>query len=66
MRRGVQATPVPYEPVVRVLATIISGAEISHVKLARGVERLYTNLMYVLTDKAGTIHFPKRARRATR
>lgn len=49
----------PSEPVVRVLATIISGAEISHVKLARGVERLYINLMYVLTDEAGTMHFPK-------
>lgn len=53
----------PSEPVVRVLATIISGAEISHVKLARGVERLYINFMYALTDEAGTMHFPKDAAR---
>ena len=64
MRRGVQATPQsPSEPVVRVVATIIEGAEISHVKLARSVERLYVNFMYVLTDEAGLVHYPKDAAR---
>ena len=53
----------PCEPVVRVLATIMSGAEISHVKLARGVERLYINFMYTLTDEAGLMHYPKDAAR---
>ena len=53
----------PSEPVVRVVATIIEGVEISHVKLARGVERLYVNFMYVLTDEAGLVHYPKDAAR---
>ena len=54
-----KALQTPSEPVIRVLATIITGAEISHVRLARGVERLYVNLMYVLSDEDGELHLPK-------
>ena len=49
----------PSEPVCRVVATILPGAEISHVKLARGVERLYLNYMYALPDEVGLVHYPK-------
>ena len=47
------------QPVVRLLATIIKGAEISHVQLARGVQRLYINFQYVLSDGTGELHLPK-------
>ena len=51
------------QPVIRVLATIIPGAEISHVVHARGVERLYMNFQYVLSDEDGELHLPKDNRR---
>jgi hypothetical protein len=47
------------QPVVRLLATIIKGAEISHVQLTRGVQRLYINFQYVLSDGTGELHLPK-------
>ena len=47
------------QPVVRLLATILKGAEISHVHLARGVQRLYLNISYALSDEAGELHLPK-------
>lgn len=47
------------EPVIRVIATIMPGAVVSHVVLARGVERLYVNLNYSLQDEDGELHAPK-------
>ena len=47
------------QPVARLLATILKGAEISHVQPAKGVPKLYFNLMYVLSDEAGELHLPK-------
>ena len=47
------------EPVCRVIATIMSGAVISHVKHNRGVERLYVNLAFSLQDEDGELHPPK-------
>ena len=54
-----KALQAPSEPVIRVLATIMPGVEISHVVLARGVMRLQINLMYVLFDEDGEMHPPK-------
>ena len=54
-----KALQAPSEPVIRVLATIMPGAEISHVVLARGVMRLQISLMYVLFDEDGEMHPPK-------
>ena len=47
------------EPVIRVLATIMPGAIISHVVLPSGKVRLYVNFNYVLSDEAGELHPPK-------
>ena len=47
------------QPVIRLLATILKGAEISHVQLARGVQRLYINFQYALSDETGELHLPK-------
>ena len=33
--------------------------EISHVQLARGVQRLYLNISYALSDEAGELHLPE-------
>jgi len=54
-----KALQAPSEPVIRVLATIVPGVEISHVELARGVYRLYISLMFVLIDEDGEMHMPK-------
>lgn len=51
------------EAVIRVVATMMAGVEISHVPLARGVERLYINFLYILADETGEIHPPKDANR---
>ena len=49
----------PSEKAIRVLATIIPPVEISVVRQPRGVDRLYMNFDYVLSDEAGEIHPPK-------
>ena len=54
------------EPTSRVLAMIIPPMTVSHVELARGVSRLYINLMYILSDEAGEIHFGPRTTTGTR
>ena len=54
-----KAIKKPSERFVRVLATIMPRFEISHVKLSRGVERLYVNFMYVLATEAGEVNPPK-------
>ena len=51
------------EPVIRVIGTIMPGAVVSHVMHKRGVERLYVNLNYVLSDEDGELHPPKDSRR---
>lgn len=49
----------PSEPYVRVLAVLRPPLEVTRCRLARGVQRLYINMMYVLIDKAGEMHLPK-------
>ncbi|KAL1496604.1 hypothetical protein AB1Y20_014208 [Prymnesium parvum] len=49
----------PSEPTARVLAMLIPSFEISVCNMARGVDRAYINLMYILLDEDGEIHFPK-------
>lgn len=52
------------EFVCRVLATIIPPLEVSWVAMARGVTRLYINMMmYALVDHNGELHPPKDANR---
>jgi hypothetical protein len=59
-----RALKTPSEAVIRVVATLMPLAEISHVKAgSAGLPRLYINLMYVLTDEAGEMHYPKDGRR---
>ena len=48
---------------VLVLATLLPPCVISHVAAPRGVDRLYVNLQYVLTDEAGEMHKPKDEKR---
>jgi len=46
------------EPVIRVLATLLPGVQISHT--GRGeIDRLHVTAMYVLADEEGEIHPPK-------
>ena len=47
------------QKVVRVLATIIPTFEMSVVQMPRGVDRMYLNFYYVLSDEGGEVHFPK-------
>lgn len=49
----------PSESVIRVLATLIPPIEITHLQAPRGVDRLYFNFDYVLSDEAGELHPPK-------
>ena len=49
----------PSESVVRVAATLIPPVEISLVKVHRGVNRLYLNFDFVLSDETGELHPPK-------
>ena len=46
-------------PVIRVFATVMSGAVISHVVHSRGVSKMYVNFMYALLDENGELHPPK-------
>ena len=48
---------------VRVVATMLPPMEISHVKMARGVDRIYINMQWILMDQAGELHPPKDAKR---
>jgi hypothetical protein len=43
----------------RVMATVLPPLEISWVKMARGVDRLYINFMYALLTAEGEFHPPK-------
>ena len=54
-----RALQKPSERSIYVCATIIAPMEISWVKMARGVSRLYINFMFVLSDEAAEIHPPK-------
>ena len=47
------------QKVVRVLATIIPPCEMSVVQMPRGVDRMYVNFMYVVSDEDGEVHYPK-------
>jgi hypothetical protein len=47
------------ERVIRVVAHVLEGMEISHVVLASGLVRLYVNFTYVLADETGEMHAPK-------
>ena len=53
----------PSERVIRVVATLLPGAEVTHVILPRGVDRLYFNAEYVLADEMGELHPPKNSQR---
>ena len=48
---------------ILVLATLLPPCVISHVVAPRGVDRLYIELHYVLTDEAGEMHKPKDEKR---
>ena len=48
----------PSENVIRVIATLMPGIEISYVKKS-GLDRLFVNFMYILSDQAGELHPPK-------
>ena len=45
--------------VTRVVASMLPPWEVSHVVMPRGVDRLYVNGNYILTDETGIIHPPK-------
>ena len=47
------------ETVARVLATILPPFEVSVVEMPRGVDRMFLNFMYVLSDEDGELHWPK-------
>ena len=47
------------EPTARALAMLIPPFEVSVVRVARGVDRLYVNMMYMLWDQGGGFHPPK-------
>lgn len=49
----------PSETVAHVIATVMPGAEFSHVARASGPVRLYANFQYTLADGAGELHPPK-------
>ena len=51
------------ESCIRVIATLIPPLEVSWVRVASGLHRLYVNMIYVLSDEAGEMHFPKDANR---
>ena len=54
-----KAFKTPSEPVVRVIATIMPGAIISHVVNKRGMSKLYINFTYALVDETGEVHPPE-------
>ena len=60
---GSKALKTKSERVIRVVAHILEGMEISHVLLANGLVRLYVNFTYVLVDETGELHAPKDATR---
>jgi len=47
------------EMVIRTVATLLPSVEISHVELARGIDRLYINFQYMMADGTGELHSPK-------
>ena len=47
------------EPMIRVMATMMGGAEMRHVTARNGSEMLYINFLYVLTGEMGDLHPPK-------
>jgi hypothetical protein len=51
------------ESCIRVIATLIPPLEVSWVRVASGLHRLYVNMIYVLSDEAWEMHFPKDANR---
>jgi len=51
------------ESCIRVIATLIPPLEVSWVRVASGLHRLYVSMIYVLSDEAGEMHFPKDANR---
>jgi len=51
------------ESCIRVIATLIPPLEVSWVRVASGLHRLYVSMIYVLSDDAGEMHFPKDANR---
>ena len=54
-----RALKTPSEKVIRVLATLIPDMEISWVAASNGSEKLFVNLLYVLSDEDGELHPPK-------
>ena len=58
-----RAMKTPAESAIHSISTLLAPLEISWVQQARGVMRLYINLMYVLSDSAGEVHPPKDANR---
>ena len=57
-----RALQKPSEIFIRLVATLMPGIEISYVKKA-GMDRLYINFQYMLSDEAGELHPPKDAKR---
>ena len=47
------------ESCIRVIATLIPPLEVSWVRVASGLHRLYVSMIYVLSDDAGEMHFSK-------
>lgn len=53
-----RAHQTPSELYIRVIATLLPGITISWVKKS-GLDRLYINFMYMLSDESGELHPPK-------
>ena len=49
----------PSEPVMRVIATMMGGAQVRHVTAGSGSEILYINFLYALITGEGELHPPK-------
>ena len=60
MSRGLRTAS---DPCIQVIATLIPPLEVSWVRVASGLHRLYVNMIYVLSDEAWEMHFPKDANR---
>jgi hypothetical protein len=53
-----RALQTPSESVIRVIATLLPDITISYVK-KKGLDRLFVNFDYLLSDQAGELHPPK-------